>query len=409
MSDARLREFRYRNSTTFQTVFANAATTYWNTDNAVKLELTAYDATGLVQEGLEDPTLQTRLHQKGAPTPGLSKGELTFSTYLTGAETDLTGGAVPNMLRAIVGGRTAPTNARSTTATGGTTTNITLDAANSYVVAGQAVLVGVRGDGRGMGEARPINAVGTGWVGLTFAINAAASSGDALVFSDTIHLDETGNQEYFETLAIGAAAADQRQTIGAGATFEVGGMGMGERPTVDVTLAASDHRHVPVSDQSSFTHGTAPSGGTPAFSKAIGLFHMGDHGDTTRTAYKAGDFTFTPGLELEEQPDLAGVNGVGGLEQIMTTPTLEATLLYDQDMLGLKADFDAQTAKAGLLQLGHEATKAVAIELPKCYVDNLPEDAVIGNLAGVKVMVHGTEDFVDGDELASSVFKIHMF
>lgn len=409
MSDARLREFRFRNSTTFQTAHTNAATDYWNTDNSVKLQLTAHDLSGLTREGLEDETLKTRLHQKGAPTPGLAKGELPFSAYLCGAESDLTEGPTIGLLKSICGGKAAPTTGRSTVALGGSTpTNIAFDWSLANVVAGQAVLVGVRGDARGMGEVKPINAVGANWIGLTLACNAAVSAGDNLVFSDTVHYDEDAAQQYFETLSIGRATADQRQTIGAGATFGMS-LDAGERPTIDVTLLASDHRHVPANERASFSHDVDPESGTPAFSKAIGLFHMGDYGDTTRTARKAGDFTFEPGLELEEQPDPAGNNGVGGYEQVMSTPTLEVSMLYDEDMLGLADDFEAETEKMALLQLGHEATKCVAIELSSCFIDALPEDVTLGNLAAVKVMVHGDEDFVDGDEIRSSVYKVHHF
>jgi|1_EtaG_2_1085319.scaffolds.fasta_scaffold09729_2 hypothetical protein len=410
MSDARLREFRYRNSTTFQTSFTNAATAYWGVSSAVKLELTAYDASGLVQEGLPDETLKTRLHEKGAPTVGLSKGELSFSTYLTGAESDLDTGPVVNLLRTVVGGITEATNARGSTVTSGsTTTNIAITSANTYAVAGQAVLIGTRGDGRGGGEVRPINATGADWATVSFAFTGAPSSGDAVVFSDTVHYDESAAQEYIETLSIGHSTADQRQTIGGAGTFEIGGTAVGERPTVDVTVACSDHKHVAADSRASFTHDDDPASGTPAFNKSIGMFHLGDYGAAARTCWKAGEFSFSPGMEIEELPCPCGNNGVGGYEQVMSVPTMEVTLLYDEDMLGLKTDYDNGTEKTAMLQLGTAATKTAAIELTSCFIDNLPEDSVIGNLAGVKISLHGDEDYTDSNELRSSVFKIHHF
>jgi len=410
MADARLREFRYRNSTTFQTAFTNAATDYWNTDNSIKLELTAYDTSGLVQEGLEDDTLKTRLHQKLAPTPGLSKGELSFSTYMTGAPASLEESASGAVLRVLMGGSQLATNARTSSClAGSTTTNVAVDSASTHLVPGGAVLVGLRGDGRAGGEARPVNAVGANWVTVTVAYAGAPNNGDAVVFADTYHFDETANQEYLETTTIGSATADQRQTIGGAGTFEIAGLESGERPTVDVTLQTSSHRYIPANERTSFTSDTDPDSNSPAFSKSIGQFHLGDFGDPTRTCYFAGDFTVSPGIEIEEQPRLCGNNGVGGYEQVMSTPTAEATLLFDEDMVALADDFDAETAKTMLLQLGHVVQKTALIEFPKCYLDNLPEEAVIGNLAGVRVGIHGSEDFINGSEISSSAIKVHQF
>jgi|2_EtaG_2_1085320.scaffolds.fasta_scaffold00983_10 hypothetical protein len=406
-SPSALRELRYRSSSALKTSFQNAAAAYWNTDNAEKLEITAYDASGLVQEGLEDITLQTRKHSKGSPTVGLAKGSLKFSTYLQGADSGIDIGPGSQLLNVLMGNLQATATARTATVgANSTTTNINITGVNGYVVAGQAALCGVRNDGKGMGEVKPINAVGTDWIGLSIATNAALASGDTVAFSDTAYFDEDQAQEYLEVTSIGHATADQRQAHGAG-IFALT-MGQGERPSIDVDVAVADHRHVPTLERSSFTSGTNPSGNDPAFSGAIGLIHIGDHGDSTRTQRMGGDITFDPGLVLQEKMDPAGPSGVGEYVKMPSVPSLELSLYYDEDMDGLASDYNSATAKTALIQMGHVQGKCVAIELPKCYLDNLPDDGDLNGLMAVKVTLHGDEDFIDGSDIRSAAGRIHM-
>ncbi len=409
-----LRQFRYRTANPFSSTFTNAAADYWNTDNSVALRVVAFDDSGLAQEGIPDETLQTRLYGHSPSVPGLRKGALTVSTYMEGAQSDLTVNPVATVLSKMLGAVQSPTNARSTTiGASSTTTNVTVDAASTYVVRGQAALIGVKGDARGMGEVRPIVNVGTGWIELGIATNAAPTSGDAIVFSTTVYATEStlkgADREYFETLTIGKATADQRQTVGGSGTFQVTGLGPGELPKVDIELSAADHRWVPSLSRTSFDHSVTPSGNAPAFDRSIGLFHLGDNGSTTRTCIKAGDFTFNPQITLEEDPGPCGVNGITGHTDTGGVPTLEATLLLDEDMDGLATDYGAGTAKYAILQLGHTAQKCAAIEFQKCYLKDLPITAQINNLSGVKVVLEADEAYDSSSEVAGSCEKIHFF
>lgn len=411
-SPARLRELRVKVGTTFNTNHANAGgATGWNVDYSTvhKLPIVAFDDSGLTRPGLEDETIQTRMHAKPASIPGLSKGALKFSTYLEGAHANVGYPSSINVLRALCGGMATATNARSGTAGGAVSTvNIAKTSVNTYVVAGQAVLCGVKGDARGGGEVKPINGVSVDHIGISIATSAAVDTADALTFSTTLYPDEDATQQYIDALAIGHATADQRQTVGGSGSFAVSGLGVGEAPKVDVELAVADHQWCPSGSRASLGHSTTADAGKPAFDKSIGLVHIGDHGTSTRTAYKCGDIAFNPGLTHEELPEPSGINGLGGFQHMPGVPTLELTVLMDEDA-GLLDDFTNQTAKTVLVQLGHAPTKCVAIELPKAYLDEQPAAATLGNMRGLKLKFHGTEDFVSGNDLRSAAWRLHAF
>jgi hypothetical protein len=407
-----LRELRFLVGTTFNTTFTNAASLSWNAVDATahKVRVTEYDDSGLVQEGIEDETLQTRMHAKPAAVEGLRKGTLKISTYAGAAYSNL---AVPpemNIVRAMMGGLQLTTNARSSTiSTGSTTTNINVTSADTYVVAGQMCLVGVKGDGRGGGECLPINSVGTNFVETAVACAVAPNTGDAITFSDTAYLDEDAAQQYIDTLGIGHATADQRQTIGGTGTFTVTGMGPGELPKLEIELLVADHQYVAIGDRSSLTPGTGPQSGGVPYERGIGRVHIGDYNDSTRTARKCGSLVFSSaGVVNEEQPSPSGVNGLDGWQHMPGVPTVECTLLFDEDF-GLIADWEGQTAKTVIFQLGHLAAGCVAIELPYALLDALPVPEALNNLSGLKLMMHGTEDYVASNDLRSSPVRIHWF
>jgi hypothetical protein len=229
------------------------------------------------------------------------------------------------------------------------------------------------------------------------------------VVSDTAYLDEDATQQYVDTLGIGHATADQRQTIGGTGTFTVTGMGPGELPKLEIELLVADHKYVAANERTSLTPGTGPQSGGVPYERGIGLVHVGDHGDSTRTARKCGSLVFSSaGLTYEEQPEPSGVNGLGGFQHMPGVPTVECTLLYDEDF-GLIADWNSQTAKTVIFQLGHLVSGCFALELPKAYLDALPVPEALNNLSGLKLMMHGTEDYVASNDLRSSAVRIHWF
>lgn len=408
-----IREFRYKATTDFNTTFLNAANGSWDVGGAVvKLRIVGFDDSGLVREGLPNETMQTRIYGKPAPIPGLRKGSLKVSTYLGGAESDTTACPEATLVSKFMGGIINPSNTRAAVVEAGTMSarNVVLGSANTYVSVGMAALVGVKGDSRGNGEVKIVSSVDAG--GITFATvcSGTPAAGDALVFGTTCYLDPTATQEYIDTLSIGHATADQRQTIGGSGTFGISGTGIGELPKLDVELMVADHRYVPANERSALDQVNTGSGNTPPFERGIGMLQIyDDDTTTTRQVFKGGEISFTPGLAVEAHPDLSGVNGVGGWQKMPGAATMEATLLFDEDMPGLVTNFENETSKAVVLQYGHTATKCVAIDMQKCHLTDLPVPKAINNLSGVAVKLEAGDDYSATGELASSAFRIHWF
>lgn len=413
MAVERLKEFRFRATGTFGVNHLNAAADgMWNTSlaNVHKLQVTALDDSGLEQPGIEDETIQTRKYASPPPIPGLARGTVKVTTYLPGAYANVDPTPEMNMAWAILGGHQGPTNARSTTAGAAVdTTNIAGTSLNTYAVAGMMVLCGVKGDGRGGGEVKPINStVDGGHIGLAVATAAAVDTDDPLVFGTAVFPDEDATQQYIDGLIVGHGTANQRQFIGAKGELAFSGLGVGELPKMDTTLTPADWRWCPSDGRASFTQGTAAQGGEPAFNKAIGLVHIGDNGDSTRTAFKCGEFSFNPGHVTDDVPEPSGINGLGAVETMPGAATLEVTVLVDEDA-GLIDDFANQTAKTVIVQLGHTARRCVAFHFPKCYLAARPQPAALGNSAAMKLMFRCDESYVSGDDLQSAAWSIHQF
>ena len=158
-SPSSIREVRYMKGTTCNVAFGNGAEALWNIldGTATKLRVIAYDDTGLVQEGMPDETIQTRMHATPKTIAGLRTGTLKMTTYAGAAFSNLAEAPEMGLVSASMGGLQSATNARSTTASGtGTTVNVLITSADTYCVAGQAALIGVKGDGRGGGEVKPV-------------------------------------------------------------------------------------------------------------------------------------------------------------------------------------------------------------------------------------------------------------
>jgi hypothetical protein len=410
-----IREVRLKHSTTFGTSFLNAAAALgnWLVSNTSikKIRPIVFDDSGLTQEGVQDPTLQQYLFTDPAPIVGLRKGTCKISVYLGGAYANLDVNPEAELMNCFMGGCQSPSNARSTTvATSGSgTVNIACASANTYCGAGMMALIGTRGDGGADGLAYPIAGVAAEYFNVGVACPAAPASGAPIVFGTTVYVQESAAQQYIDGLFIGHATADQRQMIGAMGTVDVTGIMPGENPKIDMTFSPGDHRYVPANERAALTPATAMQGGNPPQDKGLGMFHLGDFGSTTMQRVKAGGFNLTTGITYEAIPDPNGVNGIGGFQKIKGRPSLEATVLMDEDMLGLAADFDANAqAKKIILQLGHQATKCVAIHYPKGHQDHLPVPAVLNNLAAVKVKIHADKP-AQTDDLAGSPFTITWF
>jgi hypothetical protein len=406
-SPVALRELRAICTTVFASNHSNGAASPWTT--APKVEISAYDDSGLAWPGLPDDTLKTRLYEQDAPTAGLQRGTLKISTRGLGAYANITPHIAAIMMNAAFGGIASPgTNRNVACGSGADTYRIPFTNANTETVPGQAILVGRKGDARGCGEVKPIVACNATHVVLGVACNAAPSQNDPIVLSTTCFVNEDAPQGYIHTLGIGKATTDQRQTLSCAPTVKFSGLGTSERPSMDIELMAADHRRVPASERASLQHATAPQRTSPAFSKGIGLLHFGDYNTTTRAPMKHADLSFDPGVTYAEVPGLGGVNGVEDWQKVKSAPTMTFTLLHDEDT-DLGSDFTNGTARHVIAQFGHEMGKTVAFEMAKSYVDADPTPKAAGPLAGQFVTIHGSDDYNSTSNVRSAAFRIHMF
>lgn len=404
-----IREVRVLVGTTFNSNHSNAASATWT--SGIKVAPATYEPGDLKQDGFPDDSLKTRLFDQGAPDPGLTRGSYKMSFRGLGSyiNTDPTPEQI--MMNAVFGDIVSPTTERNVAlaVTTSSTTILNIASINSYCIPGQALLVGKKGDGRGNGEVKPIVACNAAAVVLGVACSAAPTTGDQVVISTTCFLNEDSPQSYIDHLAIGHATADQKQSVGGMGKIGFSGLGTSERPTMTMDMTCADWRTVPSTDRASLQHATAPRRGTVAFSKGIGLLHLGDYNTSTRIAYRYGDFSHDPGLTYEAVPGPQGVNGVEGWQKQKTNPSSEFTLLFDQDMPGLEDDFRAKQAKHMIAQFGHTQGACFAVEQSKCYLSALPADKGVGSLSGVTVKVHGCDDYNSASNVRSAAAKYHGF
>lgn len=411
-SPSSLREVRAQVSTTFRSALLNAgADGDWNTTNSVvhKLRAVSVDTSGLTRPGIDDETLQTRMHSKPAMIAGMRKGTAKVVCYAGGAFANTETPPEWNIVHAMCGGANVPSN-RSALADGQvSTTNVQCTGVGTAlgIGRGMAVLIGSRNDGRGGAEVKPINAITADNIEFGVACSAAPAVGDTMVFSTTLYPDEDATQKYVDLLILGHASADQIQAIGGAGPFSVSGTALGELPKIELSPSMADWEYCASGSRASLQHGVSPHGGSPAFDRAIGLVHIGDKDTNTRVAYKVADFSFNPGLEYAEQPSPSGVNGLEGHQHMPGVPTMEMTIITGEDD-GVLSDFP-DTEKTVMVQYGHEATKCIAFELQSAYLDELPQRVEVGSLSGWRLKFHGTEDYVSGANCQSAAWRIHIF
>ncbi|MHC4619701.1 MAG: hypothetical protein ACYTEQ_18300 [Planctomycetota bacterium] len=406
-----LREVRVIVKTGMSNSYVNAAKDAWNTTNATKYRPFSVDLSGLVKPGIEDTSLQTRKHAKPAPIPGLAAGTAQFSVPFGGVGSiiDSTDGAV-TLLKASIGSHESPGLARSGVTVGtSTASNIAINAANFNVKAGQAILVGVAGDGAGEGEVKVAQAIdGVNGILIRPACLSAPAAGTALVCSTTVYFNEDATQQYVDTLFLGHATADQRQTIGGVVQVGVSSMGLGELPQVDCEVMSADNRLVPANERATgMDHDAAPTGGDPPVG-GVGLLHVADYSGTERTRRAGGSFALETGITYEPKPNPAGPNGIGDWCRLPGVPRFTVNLLTDEDEPGLDADAAAKTNKTLLYQMGR-TSRCVAIEMAKCHLVDRPVEATEGSLSAVACTFEGDEQYVEGDALNSAVMRFHVF
>ena len=415
-------EFRIVNkTTTFSTGFVVAdSTAVWMNSSAYSRIacLNVPDLSGLVDQGLEDTTLKTRLHRRPANIQAIQSTALTFTTYLEGGQADgtVTVNNVGKLLASCMckeSNAISPADNTKTVTATSTTTTIESDAHGATT--GSAALLGTRGDGRGDGEVRVTLA---GNDANDFTVNMATltlmDSPDAIVLAQTVYASPTHTDfDYIDSLYIGhdADSPDQYQTIGGVLTFELAGMAPGELPTVNWTLQSGAWQVVASGDKSTDLASTDPAWNAPAGGGlALGGLFLQDASSTVRNTYQVANVTITPGFTFVPILDPNGINGMGGFVKVPSAPTVEFDVLFgDVDaMPGLLDDYEAQTAKQALFQWGATIEKTCAIDFQRLFIDAAPTRIEVNGLSGAHVVAHGEcAESPSGTDVEDAAMRIH--
>jgi hypothetical protein len=356
-----------------------------------------------------DTTLQSEAHIIPAPIPTIIEGSAKIEFPLPTAESDTATDDVIALLGACLGGVQAPTS--RTYAALGTHSASTIEASGiDDEKVGAAVLVGVRGDGRGNGEVRRITANGTAdQISVDPPMKAAPIDTDAIVVSTTVYVDADAAQKYVDALIIDSASLSQHQLLAAVFTsLEVQGMAVGEIPRVLATLTPQAWR-APTADLASLST-DSPEGNLPA-GQPGGMF-FSDRTSATRTAYAGGLGSVS---NMAANRPLEGPNNALGVSKVQDF-TRDPMVEFDVDvtiagnvLASLKADFAAKTAKQLIHQWGHTAQSCTALDIQLAYQREEPSDAEWGGHTAAAVMLRASAVAGSGTALSKSPVRWHFF
>lgn len=407
MAHVALKELRTFWGTTFNTTHTAPNDAAWNTTNTTKLRVISIDESGLVSPGIPDETIQTRLHGTPAPFPGLRKGTLKFSTYLTGGNgvsTQITGDAITNMIGYAMGNVTTMTGKQYVIqSTGTSTSNVVMNGINASMVVGQGILF------PSTKEARIASTIGENHVTLNMVLNDTPT-GNAVI-GHTCYFDETAvlpsSNRYCDWLIVKPATDTSFQGVGAVASFTIKGTNPGEAPVLDWELQTADYQLATFS-LASLAPSATPRGGDPPTGKYQGGVFMQNIGSTVRNEFGAGDIVINPNIKWSERRDLFGVNGIYRWWREPGSPTLEMTIAQWTKVAPVY-NFDDKVAKHIMIQFGSGPGACVMIHYPKFFLDDSTTSKPLGNESGFQVKGHGDDNYTAGNECASSAMTISIF
>ena len=377
-ADFDLWELRYVDKgSTFTTAFTAASDASWDAGTAIKLRVHDLDVSGLKLSSVPDMSIQTRFHGRSAPISTLSGGveaqQIKFKQWLPGGSASQSAETVATLMGLVMGGITSPATAITDAAEAGC--SITNVIANAHgQVAGQAVLVGVLGDGYADGKPAIIKTANANDYDLLMALPGIPQIGDAVKHGHSLWVDEA-DESYQSFLALGSypgsGASDQPvllNIIGCSGTLAFGGLAPGEKPFVEYTYNVGDWRVEPYATTEAFSHTATPLGDDPAGDRGIGALTIGDTAATTRVVVQGGEVEFNLNMALEPIIDPQGVNGIGEWKKVRADqgPTMAVTA-YWGDMPGRRSDFTGGTAKQLLFALGHAAEDTVVFSMNQAH------------------------------------------
>ena len=396
-----VREFRHRDpSTSFSTSFTAANNAAWDPGTATKIDLTEFDDSASIHEGIEPKELQETIQGEMSHEPSIKSGDLKTSMYLGTADAGTTAPPQATLLSVPFGGLSTRAAEEITTDAVAACTTSVIEAPSHGLAVGNAVFFN--------GEVREIAAVGSvDQFTLGMAFSSAPGTSVALKVAHTVFIDESQAQQYVDLLAIGMDTANQRQWIGCVPTVEFSGLSRGEMPEMALNWAFGDWQWVPSGERDTLSVGTAASGNRAPASKFAGKFIIGDNGSVSFTSVQGSEFAISPNFEFSPIHDINGCNGIGGYQLSKANDvTGEFTNYFGQDMDGLYTDFTGKQAKQLIWQFGSTAASCVAFSMPKAYLKQDPTVQDLENLAAVKVMVRAVATGTSA-QLANSCLKVH--
>lgn len=388
-----LKEMRYvSKGSTFPTTFDAGNSATWNSGTKLRCFDVKVD---LDYKAEPDKSVQTRRDGHPPKIPTVKSAALEYSMYLEGGSANLTAPTVATLLSYVLGGLYTPAAISANPDASPASAIDFLSVTGHGKTAGEGVLVGVRGDGRGGGSFATIKTIDTAdKYSLWMALPGAPTSADTLKYSHAVYYDGS-TENYVNHYLIGHFAGssatddpDQINFMGGSATVTFSGFKPGELPVVTFKWVFGDWRNEPYATKASLQLTTDGSGENPA-GGAIGALCIGDANDYSRYMIQGGEISIDPMIVLEPVTDYNGTNGIGGWISVPseTGPTCSITR-YWGDMPGLYNDFTASTAKQFLWQCGHETQKTVAFFMQKAYLDAIPERVEFTKLMALKITMH---------------------
>lgn len=374
-------ELRYLDKgATFSTSFTAADNAAWAAGTAVKLRCFDVDLSGLVEETVKDPTVQTRFHGRKPPVRVRRTGSFKFKMHLEGGSSTTSPETVATLLGCVLGGLHSPAAISDAVEAASTATQI--NATAHGLKNNEIVLIGVNGDGGADGKASPIEDedpnADTNAFDVQLAFPSAPAATAVIKAGHACYVDET-DESYQDFLFIGSHSGsggtddpDQVQMIGCSGKATIGGLAVGETPFVEFEFMVGDWQFVNYADQASFSHTTAASGNDPVGSVDEGQFQIQDTATTTRNTIKGGDVKIDFGFDIVPVHDPGTASRIGGWKKVRSDvgPTIGISAYWANlaDMPGMYNDFTGGTAKQVLYQLGSTAQGTVVFYAQNAYV-----------------------------------------
>jgi hypothetical protein len=423
-------ELRFRfPGTTYSTTFTAANDATWASGGGSPATIKArfingpIDVSGLSHERIANPETRTRGRGRNMGIQDRDKGSFSVEFFLN---TTLASTELLSLLEIAMGGIATPTTEHA--AAGGgthTTSKIFIDSVATYgVAAGQAALVGVRGDGRGNGEVIPIVTVAADganpdYIELARTTTTAVADDDVIWFSHTLYPDLDATPKYVDVLMIGddATSVDQINCVACaitGVEFGQTNLPDGEMPTVKLTFTPGRWRHEPAATKATISH-TAGVGANPVGWANGGMWIAPVFSTAqTRGYLLGGKWECNPDIQRQPLLDPAGYSGIGGWRMTPGTATWKFIAYgnegstvplptYSTDYLD-----DADTGYQVMRQFGSAADACFAFAFDKTFLDREPYRTELNGCLAYSFEGHGEERATTTDLIAAD-FKAHFF